>query len=51
MKLANGEKAKEYAHKSAKVGKQEESYALLIKLLVGEKDFASAIAVGNAAAE
>ncbi|KAH1000949.1 hypothetical protein HUJ04_013217 [Dendroctonus ponderosae] len=51
VKLGNSQKAKEYAHKSVKVGKQEESYALLIRLLVGEKDFASAIAVGNAAAE
>lgn len=51
MKLGNLEKAKEYAHKSVKVGKQEESYSLLMKILISEKDFRSAVAVANAAIE
>ncbi|CAG9767979.1 unnamed protein product [Ceutorhynchus assimilis] len=45
LKLGNVEKAKEYANKSVKLGKLEESYALLMKILIGERDFRSAIAV------
>ncbi|XP_030755352.1 Bardet-Biedl syndrome 4 protein homolog, partial [Sitophilus oryzae] len=51
LKLGNIEKAKEYAHKSVKMGKQEESYGLLMKILVSERDLKSAIAVSNAATE
>lgn len=51
MKLGNSVKANEYAHKSVKVGKQEESYGLLMKILISEKDFRSAVAVANAAIE
>ncbi|KAL1502259.1 hypothetical protein ABEB36_007425 [Hypothenemus hampei] len=51
MKLGNLEKAKEYANKSVKLGKQEESYLLLIKNMTLEKDFRSAIAVANAGVE
>ncbi|XP_050297667.1 Bardet-Biedl syndrome 4 protein homolog [Anthonomus grandis grandis] len=51
LKLGNLERAKEYAHKSVKVGKQEESYTLLMKILMAERDFTSAMAVANAAVE
>ncbi|KAF7286922.1 hypothetical protein GWI33_003189 [Rhynchophorus ferrugineus] len=51
FKLGHVEKAKEYAHKSVKMGKQEQAYALLIKILGSEHDLKSALAVSNAATE
>ncbi|XP_066249530.1 Bardet-Biedl syndrome 4 protein-like [Euwallacea similis] len=51
IKLRNSEKSIEYAHKSAKTGKQEESYALLMKILISVRDFPAAIAVANAGVE
>ncbi|XP_066157779.1 Bardet-Biedl syndrome 4 protein-like isoform X2 [Euwallacea fornicatus] len=51
MKLGNSEKSVEYAHKSAKAGKQEESYALLMKILISVRDFPAAIVVANTGVE
>ncbi|GJQ76168.1 hypothetical protein Trydic_g1913 [Trypoxylus dichotomus] len=49
--LGNVQKAREYANKAVQCGKQEISYALLIKILLMENDIRSAIAVCNAALE
>ncbi|KAI4467250.1 hypothetical protein MML48_2g00004580 [Holotrichia oblita] len=49
--LGNIPKAREYANKAVQCGKQETSYALLIKILLMENDIRSAIAVCNAALE
>ncbi|KAF2902241.1 hypothetical protein ILUMI_03958, partial [Ignelater luminosus] len=49
MCLGEVGKAKEYAKRAVQLGKQESSYALLIKILVGEGDFQSAVAVCTAA--
>lgn len=43
--------AKDYARRAVQLGKQESSYALLIKVLVADDDLRSAIAVSNAALE
>lgn len=51
MCLGEVGKAKEYAKRAVQLGKQESSYALLIKILVGEGDFQSAVAVCATALE
>ncbi|KAJ8935453.1 hypothetical protein NQ314_012873 [Rhamnusium bicolor] len=51
MKLGDVARAKDYAHKAVKVGKHENCYALLIKILISEGDLKSAIAVSSAAVE
>ncbi|XP_060521953.1 Bardet-Biedl syndrome 4 protein isoform X2 [Cylas formicarius] len=50
-KLRDLNQAKDYAHKSVKVAKQEESYAILVKILLDEGDIKSAVSVANAAVE
>ncbi|KAK9686295.1 hypothetical protein QE152_g37302 [Popillia japonica] len=49
--LGNIPKAREYVNKAVQCGKQETSYALLIKILLMENDIRSAVAVCNAALE
>ncbi|GLV40575.1 Bardet-Biedl syndrome 4 [Carabus blaptoides fortunei] len=51
LKLGELSNAKDYARRSVQLGKQELSYALLIKVLVADNDLRSAVAVSNAALE
>ncbi|KAG5885944.1 hypothetical protein JTB14_018398 [Gonioctena quinquepunctata] len=51
LKLGDISGAKEYAHKAVQLGKHEFCYALLIKILISQGDFKSAVAVSNAAVE
>lgn len=51
MSLGEASKAKDYVRRAVKLGKQETSYALLIKILITEGDLHSAVSVCNAAIE
>ncbi|CAH0552064.1 unnamed protein product [Brassicogethes aeneus] len=51
LRLGETAKAKDYAEKAVQLGKQEVSYALLIKILILEGDFKTAVATSNAAVE
>lgn len=51
LKLGELSNAKDYARRAVQLGKQEISYALLIKVLVADNDLRSAVAVSNAALE
>ncbi|KAK5647586.1 hypothetical protein RI129_002478 [Pyrocoelia pectoralis] len=51
VSLGENAKAKEYTKKAVQLGKQECSYALLIKILISEGDLQAAITVSNAALE